>query len=224
MNKSLPNRLYSYKTNNRIQRKINYIGSNLNPKVFNLLRILTTLVVFVIILSITKYSYILAPAIAIIYYLLFELILLDSYVIKRNNLLEHDAIEYFQVLIMNNKKYRNLKKSIISTNKIVEDNTIQRLFERVIRSNNAGKSLEESLKDITYIIPSSYINNIIYSIININYNDSSNIEEELKLLYIKDNNRIISKYKLLPLKMSITCIVFVLIYIGFHILLKYIIK
>lgn len=222
MNKITPNRLYSNVTKDRIQQKISYTGSDLSPRVFSAIRIITTLLLFIILLTMNKYSYIVAPTLSIIYYLLFEYLLLDIYIKEKTALLEEAAIEYFDILLIEYQNNNNLKKSIINTNKLLENNHIKTYFEKVIKNINTGKTIEESLKNITIIIPSYYINNLIYNLITIN--DIDDIKKHIELLRYKDTNRKISKLKILPLKIIIVCIITTSILIGYNFFLQLIFK
>ena len=222
MNKITPNRLYSNVTKDRIQQKISYTGSDLSPRVFSAIRIITTLLLFIILLTMNKYSYIVAPTLSIIYYLLFEYLLLDIYIKEKTALLEEAAIEYFDILLIEYQNNNNLKKSIINTNKLLENNQIKPYFEKVIKNINTGKTIEESLKNITIIIPSYYINNLIYNLITIN--DIDDIKKHIELLRYKDTNRKISKLKILPLKIIIVCIITTSLLIGYNFFLQLIFK
>ena len=222
MNKITPNRLYSNVTKDRIQQKISYTGSDLSPRVFSAIRIITTLLLFIILLTMNKYSYIVAPTLSIIYYLLFEYLLLDIYIKEKTALLEEAAIEYFDILLIEYQNNNNLKKSIINTNKLLENNQIKPYFEKVIKNINTGKTIEESLKNITLIIPSYYINNLIYNLITIN--DIDDIKKHIELLRYKDTNRKISKLKILPLKIIIVCIITTSLLIGYNFFLQLIFK
>ena len=222
MNKITPNRLYSNVTKDRIQQKISYTGSDLSPRVFSAIRIITTLLLFIILLTMNKYSYIVAPTLSIIYYLLFEYLLLDIYIKEKTALLEEAAIEYFDILLIEYQNNNNLKKSIINTNKLLENNQIKPYFEKVIKNINTGKTIEESLKNITLIIPSYYINNLIYNLITIN--DIDDIKKHIELLRYKDTNRKISQLKILPLKIIIVCIITTSLLIGYNFFLQLIFK
>ena len=222
MNKITPNRLYSNVTKDRIQQKMSYAGSDLSPRVFSAIRIITTLLLFIILLTMNKYSYIVAPTLSIIYYLLFEYLLLDIYINEKTSILESAAIEYFDILLIEYQNNNNLKKSIINTNKLLEDNQIKPYFEKVIKNINTGKTIEESLKTITNIIPSYHINNLIYSLINIQSID--NIKNQLNLIRYNENSRKITKLKLIPLKIIISCIIFTSIIIGYNLFLQLLFK
>ncbi len=222
MNKITPNRLYSNVTKDRIQQKISYTGSDLSPRVFSAIRIITTLLLFIILLTMNKYSYIVAPTLSIIYYLLFEYLLLDIYIKEKTALLEEAAIEYFDILLIEYQNNNNLKKSIINTNKLLENNQIKPYFEKVIKNINTGKTIEESLKNITLIIPSYYINNLIYNLITIN--DIDDIKKHIELLRYKDTNRKISQLKILPLKIIIVCIITTSLLIGYNFFLQILFK
>ena len=222
MNKVTPNRLYSNITKSRIQKKLMYAETNLSPRVFNAIRVITTLILFIILMTMNKYSYIVAPTLSIIYYLLFEYLLLDTYINKKIELLEKDAIEYFEILVLENKKNKNIKQSILNTNKLLDNNKIKDYFIIVMKEINTGKTLEESLKGITNRIPSYNVKNLIYSLINLE--EDQRIKKQIELLKIKENNRKIFRLKLLPIKLIIACIIFTSILIGYNFFLEYIFK
>ena len=72
---------------NNVSLKLKFLNLKLDAYVFNAFRIISTAVIFIILFIILEYGYIVAPIVVIIYYFLFEYILLDINVIRKNNML-----------------------------------------------------------------------------------------------------------------------------------------
>lgn len=202
---------------NKVQRKLDYMGLKLDSKVFIIMRLISSALLFIFLLFFIDYGYIVAPISTIIYYFFVEYVILDLGIKRRIEVLENDALDFMPVFMLCLKSGRNIKNAIImSTNVIENDLAIE--FKKVIKTVELGKSLDESLNIMKNKIPSEIINNILISIIEANrlgnnINDSINIQ----LSYIKDRKKkkILNKYKLVPFKLAVISIIFVFIMLVF---------
>ncbi len=205
--------------NKRIDRKLKYLGLNMNSNIFVIIRLVSSLILlFVFLLS--DYGYIVSPIISIVYYITIELIILDCSIYRRKNELENDAIEFFDFLNICLKNDRNLKKAISYTTCII-DSSLSLEFKNVLYDIKIGKSMDEALNSLKQRIPSTLINNIIVTISESNRlgNDvSKSINEQVKYLEDKKNNKVLSFYKSIPLKLGISSIIFIVFVLLFFVL------
>ncbi len=202
-----------------LKRKLNYLGTRVNYKVFVYVRLVSSLVIFSLLVLFCNYGYIVAPIVTLIHYILIEYIVIDKGISIRKAELENDSLEFFPLFLLTLNSNKNVKKSLEISTEIV-DNSISKEFKKVLDSVDIGKSLSEVLLDMNRIIPSDSINRIIINIMEAkdkgcNINDSVN--SELDYLNTKRRNKIINKAKNLPLVMGIYSIS--LVFIMFFILI-----
>lgn len=206
-----------------LQKKLNLLGINMKANVFVTFKIISSLVLFIILLFISKVGYLLAPIITVIYYVLVEYIFIDLEIYKRSLRLEYDALEFFPVFLLSLNGGRNIKKAIILSTSIV-NNSLSKEFEKVLNDINIGKSLEEALLLLEDRIPSEIINNIILNIREANRfgnSISDSVNRHLELIEEKYQKNVIKNYKYVPLKLTIVSISFVFIMISFLIFITY---
>lgn len=206
---------------NRLQRKLDLLGYRVNAKTIIIFRIVSSIILFLVLLLISKVGYVLAPLITLIYYFLVEYLFIDLAIYYRSLSLESDAIEFFTVFSLSLKGGRNVKKAIAITTDIV-DNELSIEFKKVLNDLKVGKSLEESLMLLESRIPSESINNILINIREANRfgNDiSSSIDKQLSLINAKQEKKLIKKYKVVPLYLTIVSISFTFIMLSVLIVL-----
>lgn len=211
-NKIFNNTIYSRYAVEKMDMKIKKLGvsNNIDTITFMNLRIISTIIVFVAILVVYRYGYIIAPIVSLLYYVLYEKILLDDKLKRRAIKLESDAIYFFEVLTLSLETGRNLEQAINVSIKNI-DSELSHEFKNAVREVKYGKSLTESLVDMQRNIPSDSINNIILtltqadiygnSIINTMYNQIDYLREK----EILEKKAIISK---IPIKISVISVFF----------------
>lgn len=194
----------------RIENKFNLLGYTINPLVFIYMRLVSSIILFILLLFI-PYGYIVSPIVTFIYYFAIEYFVLNCSIKSRKSELEYDALEYFPIFLLSLNGERNIRKALVlSCNSV--DNSLSNEFKRVLYDEKIGKSLDESLMLLKSRIPSEFITNIIVSIIEANrmgnsISDSVNIQ--LKYIEDKKNKRVLAYYRSIPLKMAIISMLFV---------------
>ena len=212
MKSNLVRKIYQDRTIDKINKKVKLLGIDYHYDVIDLLnkRLLSTLVLFFIIIVFSSHGYIYGPIISILYYLGIEYIFLDYRIKKRSSKLDYEALYFFEVLALTLESGRDLKSAIEMTSNNI-DNSLSREFRKAMNDINLGKSLTESLNDMKSRIPSATINNVILNITQSNIFGNSIIESlhnqidylrESKLLEVKSQ---ISK---LPVKISAISVIF----------------
>lgn len=206
------NRLYREKTIKRIEKKINLLGSESSVDVFCFLNVRfgVSLFVFFFLFLFSKYGYILAPLVAILFYYFSEKILLDFKIKKRQKKLEDEAIFFFEILGLTLESNKHLKGALELSSKNI-NNELAMEFRKTLSEVKLGKSFTESLISMKERIPSDSINTII-----LNLTESSmfgnNITESLnnQLDYLRDKKLLGIKAEInkLPTKISILSVLF----------------
>ena len=175
------------------------------------IRLLTTLIIFLIILVIFKMGYLLSPILVIIYYYLFEYIFLDIQLIKRTKKLDREALIFFEILTLTLESGRDLEKAIEITTLNV-NSELSDEFKKTLFEVKFGKSLIESLEDTKKRIPSETINNIILNITQTNIFGNSIIDtmySQIEFLREKQVLGIREQINKLPNKISIISVLFI---------------
>lgn len=222
--------LYNKKLVEKIENKINLLGINCNYDAFTFLnvRIITSILLFLVLFTSFQHGYIISVVFVVMYYFLFERILLDNKIKKRANELNTDAIHFFEVLTLSLQTGRNLAEAISITINSV-DGELSLEFKEALRETKYGKSLSESLTDMQKHIPSDSINNIIVTLTHANMYGSSIIDTMYNQVdYLRERRKMEVKAKIskVPTKISIISVLFfiplILIIILGPILLDYI--
>ena len=188
-NKIFSKTIYSQKIVERMDKKVKKLGitNDIDTITFMNLRVITTIVLFAIIIVVSRYGYFIAPIASFIYYILYEKVLLDDRLKKRAIKLENEATYFFEVLTLSLETGRNLEQALNVSIKNI-DSELSDEFKNAIREVRFGKSLTESLTDMQRNIPSDSINNILLtltqadlygnSIINTMYNQIDYLREK----------------------------------------------
>ncbi len=206
----------------RLQKKLDLLGYRINAKTVIMFKFISSIILFFLLLFVSKVGYVLAPIITIIYYFLVEYLFIDLAIYKRGIRLEEEALEFFNVFALSLKGGRNVKKAIQISTDIV-DSELSLEFRKVLRDLKVGKSLEEALMLLESRIPSDRINNILINIREANRfgNDiSDSIEKQLSLINEKNEKNIIKRYKVVPLYLTIISISFTFIMLSVLIILS----
>ena len=221
-NLNLAYKIYSTETINKYQKKIDLLGykDTYNAVIFLNIRFLTTILIFFMILYISKLGYITAPLISInlCFISLLKLlainvlpkIVIDKKVAARSEKLDNDAMYFFEVLTLSLETGRNLKTALeITSNSI--DSELSYEFRQALREVKYGKSLNEALENLKLRIPSDTINNIILNISQSNIFGNSIIDTMYNQIdYIRDKQILNAKAKIskIPLKVSVISVIF----------------
>lgn len=212
-NHSLTSRFYRGKTIERIEMKITMLGNNakFDAISFMNLRVITSLILFFIVIHSGDLSYIYAPIITVIYYVLFEYFLLEKPLKQREKKLDHEALTFFEILTLTLESGRDLESAI----EITCFNTKSELsdeFKKTIFEMKFGKSLMEALEDMKNRIPSEIINNIILNIVQTNLFGNSILDtmyNQIEFLRDKQILEVKEKINKIPNKVSIVSVIFI---------------
>lgn len=211
-NLNLAYKIYSEESIKKYQRKIDLLGykDSYDAVIFLNIRFLTTILIFFVILYISKLGYIIAPVISIIYFNVLPKIIIDRKVSERADRLDNDAMYFFEVLTLSLETGRNLKTALEITSESI-DSELSYEFRQSLREVKYGKSLNEALENLKLRIPSDTINNIILNISQSNIFGNSIIETMYNQIdYIRDKQILRAKAEIskIPLKVSVISVIF----------------
>ena len=208
----LARKVYDKKLVEKITKKINLLGINNKLDTISFLntRIFTSVIVFVLSLYIFNLGYIIAPILTIVYYYLYEKIMLDDKIKDRRENLESEAMNFFEILTLSLETGRNLEEALDVTINSV-DGELSLEFKEAIRETKFGKSLKESLIDMQKYIPSESINNIILALTQANMSGSSIIDTMYNQIdYMREKRKLEIKAEIskVPVKISVISVFF----------------
>ena len=184
-----------------------------NPVRYLNIRYITSFIVFFIVLyKGGDFSYLLAPSLTLLYYYLFYFFTIENPIKKRIKKLDHEALNFFEILTLTLESGRNLENSIeIATDTI--DSEISKEFRRTLFEVKFGKSLMEALGDMKKRIPSETVNNILLNITQTNIFGSNILEtmyNQIEFLRDKQILEIKGQINKIPNKISIISVLFIL--------------
>ena len=222
-------RLYNKKYIEKQKKKMKLLGTGdkTNAYDFILIRLITTIMLFVLSFITFNYGYIIAPVVAVIYYLLFNSLTIDDRLKKRTVKLESEAMHFFEVLTLSLETGRNLVEAIDVTTMNV-NGVLSNEFKEAVREVSFGKSLNEALNDMQARIPSDTVNNIVLSLTESNLYGNSiikNLYNQIDFLREKRKMEVKGRISKVPILISVISVFFfiplVLLLIVGPILLDY---
>lgn len=223
-------KIFRKKTVDRISKKCKLLGlKKINAYTFMNLRLILSILIFILFMFFNDSGYIYAPLFTLILYFGFEYIL-DYYIEKRKNKLNYEAIFFFQVLVLSLESGKDLKSAIELTTKNI-NNEISSEFKKTIYEVDHGKSLVEALNSMKDRIPSEEINTVILNIKEstlFGNNIVDSLNNQIEYLRDKKINSIKGKINKMPIKISVISVIFiipiVLLLILGPVLINYLIK
>ena len=209
---SMARKLYSQSSINKTTEKIKLLGvyNKINPLTFLNIRLLSSIIIFFVLLYFLELGYIYAPIISILYYIFIYYFVIDYRIKKRSKKLEMEAQYFFEVLTLSIETGRDLKSALEITVKNI-DSEISDEFKKTLEEVNYSKSLEEALRDMRKRIPSDNINNIILNISQTSIfggNIIDTMHNQIDFLADKRIQEIRGQISKLPMKISIISVVF----------------
>jgi len=211
-NKNIITKIYRESEVKRINSKITMLNNYpLNEISFLNIRLISSLMIFLITLIIFETGYILSPAIAIIYYYLFEYLFIDIPIQNRTKLLDREALTFFEILTLTLESGRDLEKALEIT--VLNVNSeLSSEFKKTLFEVKFGKTLLEALNDTKKRIPSETINNIILNITQTNIFGNKIIDtmySQIEFLRDKQVLSVREQINKLPNKISIISVLFI---------------
>ena len=205
-------RMYSQKYIDKQIAKIKLLGTGNKLNVYDLMigRLFSSVILFILVLYLFNYGYILAPLITLVYYFLFNRIMLDDKLNKRQIKLESEAMHFFEVLTLSLETGRNLVEAIEVTTSNVSG-ILSKEFKETVREVNFGKSLNEALSDMQLRIPSDTVNNIVLSLTESNLYGNSiikNLYNQIDFLREKRKMEVKGRISKVPVLISVLSVLF----------------
>lgn len=196
----------------RMQKRIDLLGykDTYDATIFLNVRLLTSILLFFMLLYLLEWGIVIAPLATWIYYVFLPKIFIDKKVEARSIRLDEDAMYFFEVLTLSLETGRSLKMALeVTSNNI--DSELSDEFKVALEEVKYGKSLNEALDSLKLRIPSDTINNIILNISQSNIFGNSIIETMYNQIdYIRDKQIMETKARInkVPLKVSVISVIF----------------
>ena len=218
-------KIYRDKDVASIEKKISYLGldvvevkskiyKNMMKDASNYMnvRVISSIIVFLLLLFNTgDFGYIIAPILTVLYYYLFYLFTLEMPIKRRIKRLDHEALNFFEILTLTLESGRNLEHALeVAVDNV--DSEISREFRKTLFEVKFGKSLMESLEDMKKRIPSETVNNILLNITQTNVFGNSIIDtmyDQIDFLRDQQILEIKGEINKIPIKISIVSVIFI---------------
>lgn len=213
MESKIVRRFYRTKDISKIESELLLLGEHAKFDAITYLnvRIVTSILVFILMLSFSSIGYLTAPFVTIVYYYLFHYFTIRKPITDRIRRLDHEALYFFEILTLTLESGRNLENSLEITVFNVESE-LSNEFKKTLFEIKFGKSLLESLEDMKKRIPSETVNNIILNITQTSVFGNSIIEtmyNQIDFLRDKQVLEIKGAISKIPNKVSIVSVIFV---------------
>ena len=204
--------IYSNYSLNDIRYRMRLLGKDNEKDVLKFLniRLLTSIILFFVILYFVDWGYILSPILVILYYIFLPTITIDRRIKKRKSKLENEAMYFFEILSLSLESGNNLYNAIKVTSDNI-DSELSNEFKKMMIDIEFSKTFEDAITDMKDRIPSDTINNILLNIRESNMFGNSiigtlnNQLDYLRETKILETKAYISK---IPLKISVISVVF----------------
>ncbi len=219
-------KVYSRKEIDKINKKLSMINDKISVITFLNLRTFTSIIMFFMIIYIFDWGYILSPVVTFIYFHLFTYIFIDLPIKKREEDLEFEAINFFEIMALSLESGKTIKDSIV----LAVNNTSGYLtneFRTMLKELDYGKGVNEALKSLRERIPSDLVSNIILHIEETDKLGNEIVQDIYNQIdYIRDREvaRTKSIINKIPVKVSIISVLFYIPLITLLILMPVIIK
>ncbi len=208
----LSRNIYSKYSKDDIEKRMRFLGINNEKDVLKFLnlRLITSIIIFFVIIYFIEWGYILGPIVVILYYIFLPNITLERKILKRRKRLEQDAMYFFEILSLSLESGNNLYNAIKLTCENI-DSDLSNEFKKMMSDIEYGKSFNEAITDMEGRIPSDTIKNILLNIKEAN-SYGNNIIGTLnnQLDYLRETKILEAKAYIskIPLKISVISVIF----------------
>ena len=154
--------IYSKYSKDDIRRRMILLGITDESSIYKFLnlRLITSIIIFFMIIYLIDWGYILGPIFVILYYIFLPKFTIDVKINRRRKRLENDAMYFFEILALSLESGNNLYKAIMITSENI-DSDLSSEFKKMITDIKFGKSFDEAISSMRLRIPSATINNIL---------------------------------------------------------------
>lgn len=130
-------RIYPESVIKKYQSKINTLGSStiIDVYTFLLSRLLLEIILFILLVLIPKYGLIISTITVIFIHFLYEDILITSKIMNREEKLDKDALEFFNLLSLGLKSNASIYNVFLTTSKVC-NNTLSKEFLEGLKKDN----------------------------------------------------------------------------------------
>ena len=130
-------RIYPESVIKKYQSKINTLGSStiIDVYTFLLSRLLLEIILFILLVLIPKYGLIISTITVIFIHFLYEDILITSKIMNREERLDKDAVEFFNLLSLGLKSNASIYNVFLTTSKVC-NNTLSKEFLEGLKKDN----------------------------------------------------------------------------------------
>lgn len=204
-------KLYRYQTIMKYLNKSELLGYQNNERyVFCFLNLRLVMSFFFLIFSIIIFNcnYILSILSVILFYCGISYYLFDYRIMKRGKKLEKEAISFFEIFRLSLESGKSLIQGLKLTTSHV-DSELAHEFEISLREISYGKSLEESLFNLSSRIPSDIIQNVLLNIIEAYHSGGDIITTLTKQIDFIQSKRVMdlkTEMNKIPIKISIVSV------------------
>ncbi len=194
----------------QLKQKLIYANLKQTPEHYVLMKILSCLLLFWA--GVLLFSLFWALIAALIFYIIYDYLVLEYLIKKRINQLDEQAQYFLEVLILALETGSSIEKAI-SLAISEDDSDLAQQFEQVLLEIKLGHSLPEALTNMQKRIPSESIDNILLSISDtssLGVSLIASLQEQLSFLQRKNFLQKKEAINKIPVKVSIVSVLLIL--------------
>lgn len=200
-------KIFSKKRIEKIEKKIKMLSSKnrITINFFLNFQLISSIIVFFIVLYNTELGILIAPFITIIYFLLIDYLLIENSLKLRATNLEVEALYFFEIFSLCLESGSSFEIALKDTTDNI-NSELSKEFKKALTEIKYGKTINESLENMKDKIPSSTIKNILTNIIEANKLGTSILDTLYNQIDYLQNKRIMSikeQISKIPIKISI---------------------
>ncbi len=202
--------IYPRKKVEELNKKLKMGKSDVSGIFFLNFRIISSLIIFLVLLYIFDWGFLISPILTFIYYKALYYFLVEVPIKKREEELEYNAMEFFEVMALSLESGKSIKSSIeVATENV--NNDLSNEFKIALEEMKYGKGLNEVLDSLRERLPSDEVNSIILHISESNTLGNDIIEDIYNQIdYIRDRQvlKIKAIINKIPIKVSVISVLF----------------
>ena len=204
----------------KIKKRIDRLGYHapLSYTKFTRFRFISTLFIFIYLLYILQKDYFYAPIVAILYYNLFRVVLIDWPLNIYMARYEREAIRFFELVKLSMSKGNNVEKALELTAKYF-NNELSYSYIAALIEVKFGKSIKEAISDMQ--VPSNIVKNALNNLISKDLDNQNRLEVIDNVIEELKNNADVEMQKRIRKIRFQVLIILILIFIPLVLLIIY---
>jgi tight adherence protein C len=208
----LTRKIFTKRCIDKISEKILMLGpkTKININFFLNFRLISSLLVFFVVLYTSDFGILLAPIITVLYHIVITYLLIENNIKIRIDKLNDEALTFFEIFALCMESGSGFEMALKNTTENIKSE-LSREFKKTLTEIRYGKTINEALLDMTKRIPSPIIKDILINMVEANKLGTSILETLYNQIDYLKNQKIMNireQISKIPVKISIISVLF----------------